>query len=142
MYRSIILVAFFMTAVSKFIFAAVLIIDDIRRGGVWLSRLFSATKKTHIEENFEELEKPLPEVPKNGISRSEFLMKSGILVAALPMLPLAWGVISTAYDYRIRRQRLVLPNLPKAFHGLKLAQISDVHSGSFYNKKRCFILQK
>ncbi len=135
MYRSIILVAFFMTAVSKFIFAAVLIIDDIRRGGVWLSRLFSATKKTHIEENFEELEKPLPEVPKNGISRSEFLMKSGILVAALPMLPLAWGVISTAYDYRIRRQRLVLPNLPKAFHGLKLAQISDVHSGSFYNKK-------
>ncbi|MVZ66481.1 metallophosphoesterase [Sphingobacterium sp. DK4209] len=135
MYRSIILVAFFMTAVSKFIFAAVLIIDDIRRGGVWLSRLFSATKKTHIEENFEELEKPLPEVPKNGISRSDFLMKSGILVAALPMLPLAWGVISTAYDYRIRRQRLVLPNLPKAFHGLKLAQISDVHSGSFYNKK-------
>lgn len=135
MYRSIILVAFFMTAVSKFIFAAVLIIDDIRRGGIWLSRLFSPKKVTHLEENIEELEKPLPEVPKNGISRSEFLMKSGILVAALPMLPLAWGVISTAYDYRIRRQKLVLPNLPKAFHGLKIAQISDVHSGSFYNKK-------
>ena len=135
MYRSIILVAFFMTAVSKFIFAAVLIIDDIRRGGIWLSRLFSPKRVTHLEENIEELEKPLPEVPKNGISRSEFLMKSGILVAALPMLPLAWGVISTAYDYRIRRQKLVLPNLPKAFHGLKIAQISDVHSGSFYNKK-------
>ncbi|WP_149524530.1 metallophosphoesterase [Sphingobacterium hotanense] len=135
MYRSIILVAFFMTAVSKFIFAAVLIIDDIRRGGIWLSRIFSPKKVTHLEENIEELEKPLPEVPKNGISRSEFLMKSGILVAALPMLPLAWGVISTAYDYRIRRQKLVLPNLPKAFHGLKIAQISDVHSGSFYNKK-------
>src|SRR5690606_11048957 len=26
-------------------------------------------------------------------------------------------------------------NLPKAFHGLKLAQISDMHTGSFYNKK-------
>ncbi|WP_312134783.1 metallophosphoesterase [Sphingobacterium sp.] len=135
MYRSIILVAFFMTAVSKFIFAAVLIIDDIRRGGIWLSRVFKPKQITHLEDNIEELEKPLPEVPKNGISRSEFLMKSGILVAALPMLPLAWGVISTAYDYRIRRQKLVLPNLPKAFHGLKIAQISDVHSGSFYNKK-------
>lgn len=135
MYRSIILVAFFMTAVSKFIFAAVLIIDDLRRGGIWVSRLFGGKKHERVEERFEELEEPLPEVPKNGITRSEFLMKSGLFVAALPMFPLAWGVISTAYDYRIRRQKLVLPNLPKAFDGLKIAQISDVHSGSFYNKK-------
>jgi predicted MPP superfamily phosphohydrolase len=28
-----------------------------------------------------------------------------------------------------------MPNLPKAFHGMTIAQISDVHSGSFYNKK-------
>src|SRR5690606_38618913 len=35
----------------------------------------------------------------------------------------------------VRRQKLVLPNLPKAFHGMRIAQISDVHSGSFYNKK-------
>jgi predicted MPP superfamily phosphohydrolase len=28
-----------------------------------------------------------------------------------------------------------LPNLPKAFDGIKLGQISDIHSGSFYNKK-------
>ncbi|SEF88191.1 metallophosphoesterase [Sphingobacterium lactis] len=135
MIRSIILVAFFLTAVSKFIYAIVLIVDDARRGGIWLSRLFSNKKGKDLEESVEELEKPLPEVPKKGITRSDFLLKSGIVVAALPMIPLAWGVISTAYDYRIRRQKLVLPNLPKAFHGMKIAQISDVHSGSFYNKK-------
>ena len=136
MYRSIILVAFFMTAVSKFIYVAILLIDDLRRGGVWLTRLFKATKKeTNIEEKVEELEQPLPEKPQNGISRSEFLLKSGIVVASLPIFPLAWGVISGAYDYQIRRQKLVLPNLPKAFHGFRIAQISDVHSGSFYNKK-------
>ncbi len=135
MIRSIILVAFFITAVSKFIYAVVLIIDDLRRGGIWVSRLFSNKKGQNLEEKMEELEKPLPEVPKKGISRSDFLLKSGIIVAALPMVPLAWGVISTAYDYRIRRQKLVLPNLPKEFHGLKIGQISDVHSGSFYNKK-------
>lgn len=133
--RSIILVAFFITAVSKFIYAVVLIVDDLRRGGIWVSRLFSNKKGQNLEEKLEELEKPLPEVPKKGISRSDFLLKSGIVVAALPMLPLAWGVISTAYDYRIRRQKLVLPNLPKAFHGMKIGQISDVHSGSFFNKK-------
>ena len=135
MVRSIILVAFFITAVSKFIYAIVLLIDDLRRGGIWLSRLIPAKKPMDLEEKIEAIEKPLPEVPQKGISRSEFLMKSGIIVASLPMLPLAWGVISTAYDYRVRRQKLVLPNLPKAFHGLKIAQISDVHSGSFYNKK-------
>jgi len=135
MVRSIILVAFFITAVSKFIYAVVLVIDDLRRGGIWVSRLFSGRKGQNLQERLEELEEPLPEVPKKGISRSDFLLKSGIIVAALPMVPLAWGVISTAYDYRIRRQRLILPNLPKEFHGLRIGQISDVHSGSFYNKK-------
>src|SRR5690606_12090708 len=83
----------------------------------------------------EELEKPLPEVPTHGVSRSEFLLKSGIVVASLPIFPLSWEIISGAYDYQVRRQKLVLPNLPNAFHGLKIAQISDVHTGSFYNKK-------
>ena len=135
-YRSIILVAFFLTAVSKFIYAIILLLDDLRRGSIWISRLFKRGQldKT-VEQNVEELEKPLPEVPQNGISRSEFLMKSGIVVASLPIFPLAWGVLSSAYDYQVRRQKLVLPNLPKAFHGFKIAQISDVHSGSFYNKK-------
>ncbi|GEM66579.1 phosphoesterase [Sphingobacterium mizutaii NBRC 14946 = DSM 11724] len=133
--RSIILVAFFLTAVSKFVYAIVLIVDDLRRGGIWVGRLFSRGKGKDLEERLETLEEPLPEVPKKGISRSDFLLKSGIIVAALPMVPLAWGVISTAYDYRVRRQKLVLPNLPKEFHGMTIGQISDVHSGSFYNKK-------
>lgn len=57
------------------------------------------------------------------------------MVASLPVFPLAWGVISGGYDYQIRRQKLYLPNLPASFHGMRIAQISDVHSGSFYNKK-------
>lgn len=134
-YRSVVLVAFFMTAACKFIFILILLIDDIRRGGVWIARLFKPKKKSTLAEHAEVLDEPLPERPKNGISRSEFLTKSGLVVASLPLFPLSWGVISSAYDYRIRRQKLVLPNLPKAFHGLKLAQISDVHSGSFYNQK-------
>lgn len=134
-YRSIILVAFFLTAISKFIYAFILLLDDLRRGGIWVTRLFSRKPTHNIKKRIEELVQPLPEVPTRGISRSEFLLKSGIVVASLPIFPLSWGIISGAYDYQIRRQRLVLPNLPKAFHGFKIAQISDVHSGSFYNKK-------
>jgi len=136
MYRSIILVAFFMTAVSKFIFIIILLIDDVRRGGVWIARLFSRRKKEEsLPERLEDLSEPLPEEPRNGITRSEFLTKSGILVASLPIFPLSWGVISGGYDYKVRRQKLYLPNLPASFHGMRIAQISDVHSGSFYNRK-------
>ncbi len=134
-YRSIILVAFFMTAISKFIYIVVVLMDDIRRGGIWISRLFTSGKGKLPSERIAELEEPLPEKPRNGISRSDFLLKSGIVIASLPIFPLSWGIISGAYDYRIRRQKLVLPNLPKAFDGVRIAQISDVHSGSFYNHK-------
>ncbi|MFD1768700.1 metallophosphoesterase [Sphingobacterium suaedae] len=135
MYRSIILVAFFMTAVSKFIFIVILLIDDIRRGGVWIARLFSPSRKNSVPDHMEGLTAPLPEQPKHGITRSEFLTKSGILVASLPIFPLSWGIISGGYDYKVRQQKLYLPNLPASFHGMRIAQISDVHSGSFYNKK-------
>ncbi|KGE14179.1 metallophosphoesterase [Sphingobacterium deserti] len=134
-YRSVILVAFFMTAVCKFIFIIILLIDDLRRGGLWVARLFIPAKKEQTIETEQELDSPLPEEPRNGISRSEFLTKSGIIVASLPIFPLSWGILSGGYDYKIRRQKLYLPDLPSAFHGLRIGQISDVHSGSFYNQK-------
>lgn len=132
MFRSIILVAFFLTFISKFTFILILLADDIRRGGVWLTRLLTPKKKQVAP--VADSDAPLPEKPEKGISRSQFLTKAGILVAAAPLAPLGWGVISGAYDYRVRREKLYLPNLPNAFHGMKIGQLSDVHSGSFYNK--------
>ncbi|WP_380867500.1 metallophosphoesterase [Sphingobacterium corticis] len=130
-YRSIILVAFFITVVCKLIYVIILLVDDLRRGGVWIARLFKTKPENPVvEEKQEQVEER-----KHGISRSDFLLKSGIAVASIPIFPFSWGVISGAYDYRIRRQKLYLPNLPKEFHGMKLGQLSDVHSGSFYNKK-------
>ncbi|AIM35555.1 DNA mismatch repair protein MutT [Sphingobacterium sp. ML3W] len=131
--RSVFLVAFFLTAASKFFFFFVLILDDLRRGGLWLSRL--VTPKKTVKQAVNVLEMPIAEEPVKGITRSDFLTKAGILVGASPLVPLSWGIISGAYDYRIRRQKLYLPNLPAAFHGMTIGQISDVHSGSFYNRK-------
>lgn len=130
MVRSIILVVFFLTFTSKFLYLIVLLVDDLRRGGVWLKRLFLQRKKPLAT-----LERPLLEKPVDGITRSEFLTKAGILIASLPVAPMSWGVISGAYDYRVRKQKLYLPNLPKAFHGMTIGQLSDIHSGSFYNKR-------
>jgi len=100
-----------------------LLIDDLRR---LTTKLFRLTKKPIL---------PKTNPPTNEtISRSAFLTKAGLVAAAVPLSSLSWGIISGAYDYHIRRVKLVLPNLPKAFDGITLAQISDIHSGSFYNK--------
>lgn len=123
--RAIILVAFFLTFVTKFFFLPFLFIDDIRRAIIWL-------KQKQIKEGNPDLPKTSGE---NKIPRSEFIVKSGLLVAAIPLASLSWGIASGAYDYQLTRRKLYLKNLPKAFDGLKLAQISDIHSGSFYNKK-------
>jgi predicted MPP superfamily phosphohydrolase len=47
---------------------------------------------------------------------------------------MVYGVVSGAHDYRVRRKTIYLPNLPKAFDGIKIGQLSDIHSGSFFNK--------
>ncbi|HEY1025959.1 MAG TPA: metallophosphoesterase [Sphingobacteriaceae bacterium] len=122
--RSIALVAFFITFVSKLVFLPFLFIDDIRRLFIWGKRKATTAKKA--TESPADAEK---------ISRSEFLLKAGIAVAAVPFTSLTWGIASGAYDYQIRRQKLHLKNLPKAFDGMKIAQLSDIHSGSFYNRR-------
>jgi len=120
--RTLLLVAFFITFVSKFFFIPILLVDDLRRLLIYIKRKI-VKKQT------------LTTLPDNAISRSQFLVKSGMTVAVIPFATLSYGIVSGAYDYRIKRQTLYLPNLPKAFDGIKLGQLSDIHSGSFYNKK-------
>ena len=124
--RAIILVAFFITFVSKVSFLPFLFIDDIRRGFIWIKRKLTNNKNSKHAEQVVRAEK---------ITRSEFLVKAGFAVAAIPFASLSWGIASGAYNYQIKRKTLILPNLPKAFDGITFAQISDIHSGSFYNQK-------
>ncbi len=65
------------------------------------------------------------------ISRKQFIVKATLLTASVPLLIKGFNIINRAYDYQVRRVRIPLPNLPKAFHGLKIGQISDIHAGSY-----------
>jgi predicted MPP superfamily phosphohydrolase len=120
--RSIILVVFFVTFVSKIFILPFLIADDLRRIAIWIKRKFNRKEENTVNQ-------------ENSILRSEFLIKAGTLVAAIPLASLSYGVVSSAYDYRVKRRNLYLPNLPKTFDGIKLGQLSDIHSGSFYDRK-------
>ena len=69
------------------------------------------------------------------ISRSEFLAKAALAAGTVPAVAFTYGIISGAHDYRLEKVKLAIPNLPKSFHGLRIAQISDVHSGSFWDRE-------
>ena len=55
-------------------------------------------------------------------------------MAAVPVVGVSWGILSGAHDFRIRNRAIELPNLPSALEGIRIAQISDIHSGSFWSK--------
>ncbi len=96
-------------------------IDDIRRV---LKYFFEGRKRRH--------ERRIASGQK--ISRSKFLARSAVAVSMLPVVTMSFGIVKGAYDYRVRRRKVYLPNLPKAFDGIKVAQLSDIHSGSFFDK--------
>ncbi len=119
--RQWIFTSLFMLFIPKLLGAVFLLIDDGRRLVAWIaSKLYSG--EGHVDAQ--------PE----AISRSEFLSKASLVTAAVPFAVINFGIISGAHDYRIRRKTLYLKTLPKAFDGIRLAQISDIHTGSFFNK--------
>ena len=124
--RTFLLVGVFISYFSKLFIVVFLLIDDLVRLGRWVVSLFTKP----------ELNPPsaIPNPTANTISRSEFLMKTALVVGAVPFVAATWGILSGAHDYRIRRVTLRLKDLPKSFDGIRIAQISDIHSGSFFNK--------
>lgn len=97
--------------------ALFVLVDDIRRFGLF------ARSKINSEEVIE------------TITRSDFLLKTGLVAATVPLVSLGWGMLAGPYRYKVFNEKIKIPNLPSNFNGLKIAQISDIHAGSFYNKE-------
>jgi uncharacterized protein len=92
------------------------LIDDIRRMGQWM------LSKTKL----------VASPAENGISRSSFLSWLGLTVGGSTFATLLYG-FSNKYDYRVKKIPLRFEGLPAGFAGLKVVQLSDIHSGSFDN---------
>lgn len=107
----------FIAYLSKFVVGGVLLIDDVRR------LLFSGYHA----------------IAGNGgsvdIGRSKFLTQFGVLLGSLPFLSLTYGILRNPYRYQVFTQKVKIPDLPEALRGLKVIQISDIHSGSFTLKE-------
>ncbi len=120
-FRRFLLPFVFINVTTKLFAALFLLLDDIVRVFRW---------------TFHQAVLTPGRVPaaSTGISRSVFLTKTAMIAAAFPVLTMSYGIISGAHDYRVRRVKIKLPHLPSAFHGLRIGQLSDIHSGSFFNK--------
>jgi predicted MPP superfamily phosphohydrolase len=66
-------------------------------------------------------------------SRRKFVSQIGLGLAAVPFLSIIYGVTKGKYNFKVIKQRIYFPDLPEAFDGFTITQISDVHSGSFDN---------
>lgn len=103
----------------KLILTLFMLGEDIFRVGSGSTRFFMQS------ENFEFLN-----------SRRKFVSQIGLGLAAIPFASLIYGVTVGKYNYKVIKQRIYFPDLPEAFDGFKITQISDVHSGSFDNAEK------
>ena len=68
--------------------------------------------------------------------RRKIISQIALGLAAIPFTSLLYGMYRGKYNYKVLSYKLKYEDLPKAFEGFKIAQISDIHSGSFDNLKK------
>lgn len=106
---------------AKIIGSVFFLFDDVRRGAVWLmAKIFPRTGVDFVQD-------------ESHISRSAFLSWTGIAIGGGLFTTLLIG-FSNKYNYQVKKIKLSFDNLPSSFKGLKIVQISDIHSGSFTDK--------
>jgi len=104
----------------KIALGSVFFVDDLRRIFIRIRSRFRKTNKILAGEK---------------ISRSDFLVRSAVVAAAIPAISFPLGMVIGPYNYKIRREKISFSKLPAAFRNLKIIQISDIHAGSFYDKE-------
>ncbi len=104
----------------KLVFGIFQLSDDIYRLGAWA---VAQIKGPSVDS-------------EGGITRSHFLLQLGLVISAIPFVSVIHGVVKGRFNFRVVEQPLGFSNLPKAFNGFRLLQISDAHLGSFIGNEK------
>ncbi|GGI56540.1 metallophosphoesterase [Winogradskyella haliclonae] len=73
------------------------------------------------------------DVTKHFPARRKFISQVALGLAAVPFVSILYGIYKGKYNFKVLKYVLHFEDLPEAFDGYKLTQISDIHSGSFDN---------
>ncbi len=106
----------FMLYICKFFMCFIFLFDDGRRAIVEAINYF--TKEATFSPG-----------------RNRFITQLGIAIGTLPFGLLTYGMIRNRYRFTIFRESLGINNLAANLEGLKIVQISDIHSGSYLSKE-------
>ncbi len=68
--------------------------------------------------------------------RRKFISTTALAAAGIFSALAIDGIIFGKYRHTVRKVKLRFKNLPESFKGYKIVQISDVHSGSFFNPQK------
>ena len=69
-------------------------------------------------------------------SRRKFIGQLALGIAAIPFISILYGITKGKYNFKVLKYTLEFDDLPAAFDGYQVTQISDIHSGSFDNKEK------
>jgi predicted MPP superfamily phosphohydrolase len=108
--------------ITKMVFIIVLFGEDIYRV---LATIFNYGSSLAGKHNTHETLMP---------ERRKLISQIGFLLAAIPFVSFMYGITKGKYRYVVRRHILYFEDLPDAFDGFRIAQISDIHSGSLKDK--------
>lgn len=113
--RLIILGLFFTFFVTKLLITIGMLTEDVFRIG---QGIYNKLSSSQTQEAF------LP-------SRRKFVASIALGIAALPFSTLIYGIIRGKYNFKVLKYEIAFDNLPEAFDGFTLTQISDLHVGSW-----------
>lgn len=109
--------------VPKFLIIAVLMIEDIIRLIIGGYRRVFVPEREELTENF---------IP----GRRKFVQNVALGLASIPFMGVIHGIWKGRYNFRIIKETVYFDDLPEAFDGFTILQVSDIHSGSFDNREK------
>ena len=118
--RQLLMATFFLLFIPKVFITLLLIPEDLFRLGKGLVNGVSGMfgNSLHL-----------------ALDRSAAWDSFALIFAGILMLAFIYGALFNVYNYKIRKIPVKLVRLPKSFDGLKVVQISDIHSGSLSDVK-------
>src|SRR5690606_40026116 len=103
----------------KLLFTIIFLIQDIFIGikALW-TKIMRPAQKTQLP------------------GRRKFVTQVALGLAAIPFFSILYGMVKGKYNFHVIKQPVYFDDLPDAFDGFKILQISDLHCGSFDDKEK------
>lgn len=108
-----------------------------RRKQLLISSLYGLTISSFIPKIIFVIVISILYVSNYAITSNESLLiipLLGLFAGFLPFFVIAYGIFKAIYNFKVHEHAIKFPNLPEAFDGLKIVQISDLHLGSFNHR--------